>query len=53
MMIMIQLKRLGLVVVCVVVISPLTLTNVVHIPRFGPHGASPIGVSVVVDVKNL
>ena len=53
MMIMIQLERLALVVICLVVISPLTLTNVVHIPRFGPYSASPIGVPVVVDVKNL
>ena len=53
MTIMIQLERLTLVVAKLVVISPLTLTNIVHIPRFGPHDASPIRVPIVFDVKNL
>jgi hypothetical protein len=53
MMIMIQLERLSIVIVCLVVIRPLTLTKVEHISRFGPHSASPIGVPFILDVKYL
>jgi hypothetical protein len=53
MMIMIQLERLALVVIWLFVIMLLTLTNVIHISRFLPHSASPIGVPFIFDVKNL
>jgi hypothetical protein len=53
MMIMIQLERHALVVIWLFVIRPLTLTNIIHISRFRPHSASPIGVLSIFELKNL